>query len=62
MQQMDLSSEEVIDRMACIVDLTIPLDARAGVLLAFGALAKAAAEIADFALSVEVEADPVIVR
>ena len=59
--QMDLSSEDMIDRMACTANLTIPPDARAGVLLAFDSLAKAAAEFLDFPLSVEVKTDPVIV-
>jgi Protein of unknown function (DUF4089) len=52
---MNLSSDEVIDRMASAVELTIPRDLRPGVLLAFERLAKAAAEVRAFPLSVDVE-------
>lgn len=50
---MDLSSEEVIDRMAEAVELTIPVDQRFGVLLAYDRLAKAAAEIMAFPVSAD---------
>ncbi|WP_158921332.1 AtzG-like protein [Acidisphaera sp. S103] len=60
-QQTDLSSEDVIDRMARAVDLTIPLDIRTGVMLAFDRLANAAAEIMDFPLSADADSAQVIV-
>ena len=57
---MDLSSEEVIDRIAGAVGLTIPIDDRAGVLLAYDRLAKAAAGIMAFPVPNEFEIAPVI--
>jgi hypothetical protein len=59
--QMDLSSEEVVDRMARAVELTIPPDARLGVRLAHDRLAKAAAEIMAFPVSADFEITPVII-
>ena len=56
---MDLSSEEVIDRMAWAVELTIPVDERVGVRLAYDRLAKAAAEIIAFPVSADFEVVPV---
>jgi hypothetical protein len=58
---MDLSSEEVVDRMARAVELTIPPDARLGVRLAHDRLAKAAAEIMAFPVSADFEITPVII-
>jgi hypothetical protein len=60
-QLTDPGLEEVIDRIARAVDLTIPPDVRAGVGLAFDRLANAAAEIMDFPLSADAESDQAIV-
>jgi hypothetical protein len=42
------------------VELTIPLDGRVGVMLAYGRLAKAAAEIMAFPVFADFEITPVI--
>jgi hypothetical protein len=57
---MDLSSEEMIDRMARAAGLTIAIDERVGVLLAHDRLAKAAAEIMPFLVSADFEIGPVM--
>ena len=59
---MDLSSEEAIDRMALVVELTIPREVRSGVSLAFDHLAKAAAEIMEFPLSANADSDLDVAR
>lgn len=56
--QMDLSSEEVMDRMAWAVELTMPVDERVGVRLAYDRLANAAAEIMAFPVSADFEIVP----